>query len=147
MAAVDLNRALRRVRQAVSGAIDAAEAEEREVLWRLERSRVARRIEGPEEKDVILDERPTALDAAVVAVRAQRLDRPVGRLDLGPCAFEVRGTIVPEQGTSQLVRTALGDDVDDAPGRLAEFRVIAGGLDLDILDEVERRRVAQRTKS
>ena len=147
MTAVDLERALCRVRQAVSCAIDVPEAQQRKVLRRLERSRFARRIDGPEEKDVILDEGSTALDAAVVVVRAERLDRPVGRLDLGPCALEVRGPIVPEQGTSQLVRTALGHDVDDAAGRLAEFRPIPGRLDLDVFDEVERGRVAERTEN
>src|SRR4029077_1201322 len=39
-----------------------------------------------------------------------------------------------------------GDDVDDATGRLAEFGLVAAGLDLDFLDEVERRRVAERAE-
>jgi hypothetical protein len=45
-----------------------------------------------------------------------------------------------------LIRAALRDDVDDATGRLAEFRFIAAGFDLDFLDEIVRRRIAERAE-
>src|SRR6185436_1174735 len=59
-------------------------------------------------------------------------------------ALEAARLRVAEEGSVQIVRAALGDDVHDAAGRLAELRLVAAGLDLDLLDEVERRRVAER---
>ena len=60
-----------------------------------------------------------------------------------PLGLERSSALEPDGGSSrtrarELVGAALGDDVDDAAGRLAELRLVAAGLDLHFLDEVER---------
>ena len=61
-------------------------------------------------------------------------------------ALEAVRPEVAEQAAAQLVRAALGDDVDDAAGRLAELGLVAAGLHLHFLDEVERQAVAERAE-
>ena len=46
----------------------------------------------------------------------------------------------------RVVRAALGHDVDNAAGGLAELGFVSARLDLDFLHEVERRAVAERAK-
>ena len=53
---------------------------------------------------------------------------------------------VGERRSAELVGSTLGDDVHDATCGLAELGLIATGLDLDFLDEVVRRRIAQRAE-
>ena len=53
---------------------------------------------------------------------------------------------VAEHRSPQLVRAALGDDVDDAAGGLAELGLVAARLHLNFLDEVVRRGVAERAE-
>src|SRR5207237_4644730 len=96
-----------------------------------------RRIDRAEEEEVILDDRRAAFDAGVVVSRAERLNAAVGRLELRPVALDLRRACVSEQRSPDLVRAALGDGVADAAGRLAELGLIAAGLDLHFLDEVE----------
>src|SRR5205823_7387743 len=78
--------------------------------------------------------------------RPKRLHAAVDGLILRPGAFGLIGPAVGEERSADVVRSALGHDVDDAAGGLAELGFVAAGLDLDFLDEVERRRVAERSE-
>src|SRR5438445_164772 len=85
--------------------------------------------------------KPAVFGPAVVVARAEGLDAPVDRLILRPVAFDLLRPSVHERRSAQVVRSALRHDVDDAAGGLAELGLVAAGLDLDFIDEVERRRV------
>src|SRR5690606_1916802 len=51
-----------------------------------------------------------------------------------------------EHRALELVRAALGDDVDDATGRATVLGVVAAGHDLDLFDEVVDDRRADRAE-
>ena len=72
---------------------------------------------------------------------------PVRRLDLLPVALQPSAAEYANAAAVQFVGSALGDDVDDAAGRLAELGFVAARFDLDFLHEVVRRRRCQATRT
>src|SRR5262249_28677329 len=53
-------------------------------------------------------------------------------------AHQAFGRAVTKDVTVKLVGAALGDDVEDATGRLAIFRAVSTGLDFDFLHKFKR---------
>ena len=78
-------------------------------------------------------------DATVLTVPSMLCTVVVG-------GFETVRTRVAEGAALEVVRAALGHNVDHAAGRLAELRFVAAGLHLDFLHEVVRRAVAERAE-
>ena len=116
-------------------------------------SLAARRTCGlPLRIDRAEEEQPVAQDGA--ADRGARIaqsdaDGVHGALDaLHRLVSRIRGRRAARSRRRALegIRAALGHDVDDAAGRLAELRPVAAGLHLDFLDEVVRRAVTERAE-
>ena len=59
-------------------------------------------------------------------------------------AREPRALVAAAHCAIEFVRAALGQHVDDAAGRAAEFRRIAGGLDLHFFDEIRQQALARQ---
>ena len=124
--------------------VDLAERREGETGRRHQLGALHRRVVGPEEEQAVLEDRPPDRESALSRPRTGRVDRPVRRSERGPRRLERFRSGVGEHASPELIRPALRDHVDDAAGRLAGLGLEPGGLDLDLLDEVERDPVAKR---
>ena len=80
----------------------------------------------------VLDERAADRAAELLAVEV------LERLAVGRVRGEPLHALIVEEAPFDLVRPRLGDHVDDAPGRAAEFGVGAGRHDLKLLHGFER---------
>src|SRR5262249_17810596 len=139
----ELRRSFRGVGQCISRAVYVVQAQERKALWRLERADIPGRIDGAEEEHTVFQDRTASLHTAVVTTRGCRLDRAVWCLHLRPGSLNAARTIVVKRRTLECIAAALRDDVDDAASGLAELCFIPSRFHFDVLDEVERGRVAQ----
>ena len=142
----ELRGGLRGVRDIATLTIVAILVEESAPRWRLQRLRFPLRINGAEEEETVLDDWPPAFHAGIMQLRRQRLHGSVDRLVLLPRALEALRPGVAEQGTPKVVRAALRDDIHHPADGLAELRLVAPGLHLDFLEEVERYRVTERAE-
>ena len=108
------------------------------------------RSEGPEEPETVLDDVAAEEEADFVGVLRVLADVLVVRVVAGQIvvaqverqlvaalALEGRARIVADELAVEGVAARAGDDVDDAADRAAVFGVIAGGLELDLLGEIE----------
>ena len=123
-----------------------AEIFEREPRRRLQLTRVERGIEGAEDEQAIGDDRTAGLDAEIGLLVLAELHGAVQALVSLRGRLQERRPRIAERGAAEPVAAALGDDVDHAPHRLPVLRLVAAGLHLHFLDEVERRGVAERAE-
>ena len=138
--------AFRRVVGDAAIAIDVAQRCERKSLRRVERGRLPLRIDRAEEEQPVAQDRSADRGADIAQSRRDGVDRPFDALHGVVRGFEAVRLRVAERAAPELVRPALGDDVDHAAGRLSELRFVAAGLHLDFLHEVVRRAVAERAE-
>ncbi len=108
------------------------------------------RREGPEEPQAVLDDVAAEQEPGLVGVLGVLADvlvvgvvagqGVVGEVERQPVAalpFQARARIVADDLAVEGVAAGAGDDVDDAADRAAVLGVIAGGLELDLLGEIE----------
>src|SRR5262249_29840249 len=97
-------------------------------------------LRGAEEEGALFNYRGAEREAVVVALELRRGEARAVRTVEGVVPVEERGDAVP------VVRPALGDDVDDAAGGVAELSLGAGRQPLKLGDRllVELRRRAAR---
>src|SRR5262249_4399969 len=126
--------------------IDIAKTVERESIRRMKCAHVLARIDGAEEEEAVSHNWRAGLSTCIVLTRAHCLHAAVCRLELRPRAFQLIRAPVTEARTSQIVRSALGDDVHDAARRLTVLGFVSTSLDLDFLHKVVRRRITERSE-
>jgi hypothetical protein len=102
------------------------------------------RIDRTEEEQAIRYHRAAGLAADVTGAGGRQVHRAVDGRDLVVRALEGIRTEVAECTAAERVASALRDDVDDTARRLAVLRLVAAGLHLGFLDEVEGDAVAER---
>src|SRR5262245_56171553 len=94
------------------------------------------RVESAEEPELIFLDRPAQIEAAVEFRKPVR--RGAGfREELG-LSRELLWVAVEEGVAVKLVAAALGDDVEEAAGSLADIGSVSACLDLDLLHELKR---------
>src|SRR5204862_5048524 len=87
-----------------------------------------RALGGDEEMGLVLDDRPAHGGAVLIApVRVLSAPRLLLRLSLGVQALVAK---VFERAAMEVVRAALGDDVQHAAGRAAVVGLVYGRLDV-----------------
>src|SRR5439155_19271462 len=89
-------------------------------------------FERREIERLVLDDRAADDAAELFAVEL------VERIAVGAVRSQRGDPLIMEQAAPDLVRARLGDDVDDAAARAAEFGAGAGRHDLKLLDGLER---------
>ncbi len=94
------------------------------------------RVVGGEVPELVLDQLAAQGEADVVLL-VDRLDVAAGLRHQGLGPGRVAG-VVDEQVAAQRVAARLGDHVDHAAEGAAVLGLVAAGLDLDLVDEVER---------
>ncbi len=116
---------------------------ERESSGGDERAALELGVDGAEEEHLVLDDRTTEGAAEVEVLAAVRVHGAVHGRERPEAALDPLGLEEPVDAAVEGVGAALGDDVHDAAGGHAVFRLEAARLDLRFLDEVGGDAVAQ----
>ena len=88
-----------------------------------------------EEPQFVLDHEAAEVDTVVLLGESRR--RAAGGADVLRVGLQRVGLVIREPVAAELVAAGLGDDVDDPAGGAAELGLVAAGLDLHFLDELE----------
>ena len=92
-------------------------------------------VVGGEKPEAVLDQ--VAADVGAVVLLGEALDGAAGGHHRLGRRLQRVVVVVAEGVAAELVAARLGDDVDDAAGGLAVLGLVAAGLDVDLLDELE----------
>ena len=139
-----LKRPLCGVGQIAIRPLGVALRDQREPGRRVVGTRVPLGIERPEEEHLVSEDGTTHRDTEVAALFISYVGAAVSPVGEAVAArFQPLALEKPEDRPGDQVRAALGDDVHQAAGRLAELGLVAAGLHLDLIDELGRDALTQ----
>src|SRR5262249_39740311 len=102
-------------------------------------------IKRAKEPKLVLDDRTT--DVATDVYFRKTIGRRSGKRKIIYFAHQTFGGAVAENIAVEFVAATLGDDVENAAGRLAVFGSVSAGLDFDLLHEFKRQVGARSAES